>query len=102
MHVPFSKRMRTRGALTFLLIGIIGGQPSPAAALPGPVADVSVNAGASPQAVPPGSTVSFGITVANGGPFDAVNVALRVEIPANTTFVSWGNVSESGQEVAAR
>lgn len=50
-------------------------------------ADLAVTKGG-PGNVNAGSNISYTITVANGGPSDAQNVALSDPQPANTTFVS--------------
>jgi uncharacterized repeat protein (TIGR01451 family) len=50
-------------------------------------ADLSVTSTAPPKGTP-GEAVSYGVTVANAGPSDAVDVTLSIPLPAGTTFVS--------------
>ena len=92
--------MRTALLLTLLVLTLTLGQLHPAAAVIGPVADVSVSASASPQTVQPGNTFDITMRLENAGPFDAKNVALRIAVPENTTFVSWTNASPSGGDVS--
>jgi large repetitive protein len=92
--------VRTLLLLTLLVLTLTLGQLHPAAAVIGPVADVSVRTSASPQTVQPGSTFDITMRLENAGPFDANNVALRIAVPDNTTFVSWTNASPSGGDVS--
>jgi uncharacterized repeat protein (TIGR01451 family) len=92
--------VRTRLLLVLLVLTLTVGQFHPAAALIGPVADVSVSASASPQTVQPGSTFDITMRLDNLGPLDAKNVALRIAVPENTTFVSWTTLSPSGGDVS--
>jgi uncharacterized repeat protein (TIGR01451 family) len=80
---------------------LILGQSSATALVPGPAADVSVTVSAYPPAVPPGARLDIVIGVDNAGPFDAMNVAVRIAVPAKTTFVSWANASYSREDVPA-
>src|SRR5438309_1576635 len=96
----WDSRLRTPLLLTLLVLTLTLGQLHPAAAVIGPVADVSVSTSASPQTVQPGSTFDITMTLDNAGPFDAKNVALRIAVPDNTTFVSWTNASPSGGDVS--
>ena len=92
----WDSRLRTPLLLTLLVLTLTLGQLHPAAAVIGPVADVSVSTSASPQTVQPGSTFDITMTLDNAGPFDAKNVALRIAVPENTTFVSWADRSCCG------
>ena len=55
-------------------------------------ADLSVTNSGSPAVVAPGGTITYTQTVANAGPFDAVNAVFSESIPANTTFQSINNL----------
>ncbi|HTD63127.1 MAG TPA: DUF11 domain-containing protein [Verrucomicrobiae bacterium] len=94
-----------RWLLVTLVLALGVGQGHPAAGVVGPFADLAVSALALPGSYPvsvdvaPGETLTFDITVSNRGPSDAAGVVLRDEIPANTTFVSWRNVSYSQEDV---
>jgi uncharacterized repeat protein (TIGR01451 family) len=91
--------VRTPLLVTLLVLTLTLGQLHPSAAVIGPVADVSISASAWPQAVPTGGTFDITIRVGNAGPFDAKNVAVRIAVPENTTFVSWINASRSRDDV---
>ncbi len=97
--------MRMRALLVAFVLVFSVGQARPAAALVGLIADVAVSAYALPRGyfvsddVAPGSTLTFTITVSNRGPSDAAGVVLRDEIPTNTTFVSWLNISANPEDV---
>jgi len=104
--VPLRVRMRPLLVAFVLAFSVSVGQAQPAAAV-GPLADVAVSADAwpgnypVPQDVAPGATLTINITVSNRGPFDAAGVVVHDKIPANTTFVSWRNVSYSHEDVRA-
>jgi uncharacterized repeat protein (TIGR01451 family) len=84
-------------AILMLIVGVT--QVRPAAAFPGPVAYVGVTMSAAPDPVSPGSTISYYIDIANGGPFGAVGVVLLTQIPQHTTFVSWRDASRSPRAI---
>jgi len=90
--------MRARHLVALVVLSLTFGQVHPAAAVIGPVADLSVKAGAW-QHVVPGGLVDFDVAVSNAGPFDANNVVVRIAVPANTTFVSWANASRNRTDV---
>jgi len=98
-------RIRMRPLVVILALVLSVGRAQPAAAVVDPLADVAVSAYAVPggygvsQDVAPGETLTITITVSNRGPSDASGVVLRDQIPANTTFVSWQNVSYSREDV---
>lgn len=50
-----------------------------------------------PQPVPPGSTVTYTLTVTNNGPSDAQNVSVTDTLPADLTFVSSTECIANGQ-----
>ena len=77
--------------MVLLVFVSMASQTHQARAVTGPVADLSagVYIDAYPKVVVPGGTLDIQVSVANAGPFDAANVALRVPVPAHTTFVSW-------------
>lgn len=52
-----------------------------------PLADLTVTKSGD-ETAPVGGTITYSLTVINGGPDDAVNVVLTDPLPAHTTFVS--------------
>jgi len=95
--------MRRWHLTTLLVLALMASQAHEAVAIPGPVADLSawVTIDAYPAVVVPGGTLEIQVSVANAGPFDAMNVALRVPVPAHTTFVSWSIPVESSARAAS-
>jgi uncharacterized repeat protein (TIGR01451 family) len=91
MRLHSNPAMRPWHLTTLLVFAMIAAQAHEAVAIPGPVADLSagVYINAYPKVVVPGGTLDIQVGVANVGPLDAMNVALRVPVPAHTTFVSW-------------
>lgn len=74
---------------------------SATATVTGP-ADISLAMTASSETVYPGDAIGFRIAVDNRGPSDASNVALRMDIPAGTTFLSYRDASALQGNSAAR
>ena len=86
-----NRPMRPWHLTTLLVLALMASQTHHGHAVVGAVADLSagVNIAAYPKVVVPGGTLDIHVSVANAGPFDAMNVVLRVPVPAHTTFVSW-------------
>ena len=56
-------------------------------------ADLAVAVAGSPDTVAPGGTVTYTVTVTDGGPDDAQDVMLTAPVPAGTTFVSFSTAA---------
>lgn len=80
------KRGFTLACLSATLV-IIGGQTVWSAAKPSG-ADLSITKTDSPDPVKVGQNLTYSITVANGGPLTATELAMSDQLPANVSFVS--------------
>ncbi|MEW6209519.1 MAG: HYR domain-containing protein, partial [Acidobacteriota bacterium] len=59
-----------------------------------PAADVSISKSLTDnQGYPPGGTAHYLVSVQNNGPDPASNVVVTEDVPANTTFISWTQIS---------
>src|SRR5437868_5063143 len=62
-----------------------------------PSADLSITKTDSAAPVPPGTNLTYTLTVDNAGPSDAANVVVSDPVPSGTSFVSaTGGGAESG------
>jgi uncharacterized repeat protein (TIGR01451 family) len=76
-----------RPRVLIVLSAVAAAVAFPGVAAADPSADLGVTATA-PDTTTQDSDLSYEITVQNGGPDDAMDVALSDDVPANTTFVS--------------
>src|SRR4029453_10198053 len=58
-----------------------------------PSADVSISKSRLSNGASSGHQILYSVQVTNGGPSDAASVALTDDVPANTTFHSFGQLS---------
>ena len=66
--------------------------PQPPVVVPPPVnqtADLSITKSDSPDPVNPGTNLTYTLTAANAGPYNAVNATISDALPAGTKFVSF-------------